>query len=159
VPPDHDTPAAAAKPSTDDTHVPASTTVRASDSTAAVAEKLLALCSSCMERLSEDIVSWVGGDEFSGDVDAVKAAAEREDAKAQHTIGFMMLCSFIPGDGVMWLANAAAQGYADKKQASCGSSSSSSSSAACPAESRRAPPRVRRTGATSTASPRGAHTS
>jgi hypothetical protein len=42
----HDTPAAVAKPSTDDTKddEPASTTVIASDSTAAVAEKLRAFC-------------------------------------------------------------------------------------------------------------------
>jgi TPR repeat protein len=118
VPPDHhDTPAAAGTPSADDTHddEPASTAVNAPDSTAAVAEKLLAFCHSCDERQYEDIKTWVDG-EFSGDIAAVKAAAERGDAKAQYAVGFMMTFGAIPGsgdDGINWLLKAADQGYAD----------------------------------------------
>ena len=119
TPPDHrNTPAAAAaKPSTDDTHddEPASTAASASDSTAAVAEKLLTFSHSCVHRLGEDIKTWVDG-KFSRDVNVVKAAAERGDAKAQYAVGFMMAYDLIPGDagdGVTWLRKAAAQGYAD----------------------------------------------
>jgi hypothetical protein len=108
----HDTPAAAAMPSTDDTHdddEPASIAVSASDSTAAVAEKLLAFCQSCMERLGSDIQTWVNG-EFSGNIDAVKAAAERGDAKAQYAIGFMMSSG---NDWGTLLGKALNQGYPD----------------------------------------------
>jgi hypothetical protein len=115
VPPaHHDTPVAAAMPSTDDTHddEPASAIVSASDSTAALAEKLRAFCQSCFQRLGEDIQTWVVG-EFSGDLNAVKAAAARGDAKAQYIIGFMILCDAIPSDGISWLHKAAAQGYPD----------------------------------------------
>jgi TPR repeat protein len=118
VPPDHhDTPAAAANPFTDDTHddEPASTAVSASDSTAAVAEKLSAFRQSCQQRLREDILSLVDG-EFSGDVEAVKAAAERGDAKAQYAVGYMITFTDLPGDdddGLEWLYKAAAQGYPD----------------------------------------------
>jgi hypothetical protein len=103
-------------PSADDTHDDerASTAVNASDSAAAVAEKLRAFCKSCKDRLGEDIRSWVDG------VNAVKAAAERGDAKAQYAVGFLMIYGGIPDDGddthhdgSTWLRKAAAQGYAD----------------------------------------------
>ena len=56
----HDTPAAADKPSTDDTQdEPAATAVSASDPTAAVGEKLRAFCDSCVQRLHDDITTWV----------------------------------------------------------------------------------------------------
>jgi hypothetical protein len=118
VPPaHHDTPAAAAVPSTDDTHddEPASTTVSAFDSTAAVAEKLDAFCRSCTDRLGEDIVTWVNG-EFSGSVAAVKAAARRGDAKAQYAIGFMMAFRGMSGGydvAISLLRKATDQGYPD----------------------------------------------
>jgi hypothetical protein len=118
VPPNHhDTPAAAAKPSMDATHddEPASTVVSASDSTAAVAEKLLAFYTTCLDRLGEDIETWFDG-EFSRDIHAVKAAAERGDAKAQYIVGFMTTFDVIPrdgADGARWLHKAAAQGYPD----------------------------------------------
>jgi hypothetical protein len=113
----HHTPAAAAKPSTDDdTHDNDSASIAAviaSDSTAAMGEKLRAFCESCVERMGEDIISWVDS-EFSGDLNAVKAAAERGDAKAQYALGFLMAFSDLPNDnGVEWLQKAAAQGYAD----------------------------------------------
>jgi TPR repeat protein len=116
VPPDHhDTPAAAATPSTDDTRddAPASTAVSAADSSAAVAERLLAFCESCQQRLSEDIETWVDG-ELSGDIDAVKAAAVRGDAKALCAIGVLQANGRIPAvDASDWLCKAAAQGYPD----------------------------------------------
>jgi hypothetical protein len=94
----HDTPAAAAKPSMDDTEDgPASTTMSASDSNAAVIERLHAFGQSCVQRQYEDIKTWVDG-EFSGDVDAVKAAAERGDARAQYAVGFAMKFTDLPGD-------------------------------------------------------------
>jgi hypothetical protein len=112
--PDHNnTPAADAKSSTDDTRdEPASTTVRSSDSTSAVGERLRAFCESCMERLGDEIDTWVHG-EFSSNIAPVKAAAERGDAKAQHAIGFMMLSGFIPDDGDRWMHKAEGQGYGD----------------------------------------------
>jgi hypothetical protein len=112
-PPDHhDTPAAAATPSSsDDTEdEPASTTVSASDSTAAVAEKLCAFSHSCLQRLHDDIDTWVVG-EFSGDIDAVKAAAERGDAKAQYALWLLTREGRIPGDGDRWMDKAAVKDY------------------------------------------------
>jgi hypothetical protein len=106
VTPDHyDTPAAA---------MPSSDTVSTSDSTTALAEKLLAFCQSCTDRLGDDIKTWVDG-EFSGDIDAVKDAAERGDAKAQYAIGFLKIINCTPGGvlGISWLCNAAVQAYAD----------------------------------------------
>jgi TPR repeat protein len=105
---------AAAKPSTVDTQdEPTSTTVSASDSTTAVAEKLRACCSSCTKRQYEDIKTWVLS-ELSGDFDAVKAAARRGDAKAQYAFGFMMICGVIPDDDAAgWQRKAAEQGYPD----------------------------------------------
>jgi hypothetical protein len=117
----HDTPAAAAKPSTDDMQgdESASTTANASDSTAAVTDKLRVFCESCADRLADDFDTWVDG-EFSRDIDAVKAAvkaaAERGDAKAQYATGFMMSCGVIPsdvGDSSGWLRKAATQDYPD----------------------------------------------
>jgi hypothetical protein len=92
----HHTPAAAAKPSTDDTQYdePASTAVSASDSAAAVTERLHAFSISCVRRLGKDIKTWLDV-EFSRDLDAVKAAAERGDAKAQYAIGFLMKFTFL----------------------------------------------------------------
>jgi hypothetical protein len=111
----HHTPAAAEKPSTDDTQAdePASTPVIASDSTAAVGEKLRAFCQSCVERLADDIKTWANR-EFSGSIAAAKAAAERGDAKAQYAIGFMIKFADLPGGNVnKRLGKAVAQGYAD----------------------------------------------
>jgi TPR repeat protein len=87
---------------------PASTTVSTTDSTAAVAEKLLAFCQSCTDRLDEDIGSWVDG--------AVKAAAESGDAKAQYAIGFAKIIRRVPGDdddALLWIKKAGDQGCAD----------------------------------------------
>jgi hypothetical protein len=83
---------AAAKPSTDDTQAePASTAASAPDSNAAAGEKLSAFCLSCLQRLGNDAIEWVNG-AFSGDIiDAVKAAAERGDAKAQNAVGFLCI--------------------------------------------------------------------
>ena len=117
VPSDNNnTPAADAKPSTDDTHdEPASTIVRPSDSTAAVGEELRAFCKSCAQRLVDDIDTWVDGADFSGDIDAAKAAAERGDAKAQYALGFLTTFLDIPGfeddaGGAIWLRKATEQG-------------------------------------------------
>jgi TPR repeat protein len=110
----HDTPAAADKPSTDDTQdEPAATAVSASDPTAAVGEKLRAFCDSCVQRLHDDITTWVDC-EFSGDIDAVKAVAERGDAQAQYAIGFLKLFTDLSSDnGVEWLRKAVNQDNAD----------------------------------------------
>jgi hypothetical protein len=65
-----------------------------------------------MDRLAEDIQTWVVG-EFSGDMDALLAAAEIGDAKAQYVLGFMMTFEAIPGGaggGGIWMAKAADQG-------------------------------------------------
>jgi TPR repeat protein len=86
-------------PSDDTTDAPDSTAVGASNSAAALAEKLGAFIQSCKERMFDDIQTWVDGEFSSGDYDAVKAAAERGDAKAQYAIGFMMTYGFIPGGG------------------------------------------------------------